>query len=67
MVGAPDAEVEFWVSLVRRLLADQHPDLADLPLGESYEGWDNFSLRLGDSLLVRLPRRAMSAEMSAVE
>jgi aminoglycoside phosphotransferase (APT) family kinase protein len=57
-VTAPNAEVEVDEALVRRLLNEQHPDLADLPLRPLEHGWDNVSWRLGDELLVRLPHRA---------
>lgn len=43
--------------LVRRLIAGQFPQWRDLdvrPLAES--GWNNHTLRLGEDLLVRLPR-----------
>ncbi len=63
----PAAEVPVSVELVRRLLADQHPDLAGLPIEVLANGWDNLVCRLGDELLVRLPRRAMSAELVAHE
>lgn len=53
----PEAEVEVTEELVRALLADQHPDLAPLPLRPVGSGWDNAILRLGDDLVVRLPRR----------
>lgn len=51
-------EVEIDEALVRRLVAAQYPDWADLtlealPLG----GTDNAIFRLGDKLSVRLPRR----------
>ena len=49
------------VPLVRRLLEEQYPELAMLPLAILAEGWDNRLFRLGDALLVRLPRRAASA------
>jgi aminoglycoside phosphotransferase (APT) family kinase protein len=49
--------------LVTALLADQHPDLAGLRLGERVEGWDNVTFRLGDTLAVRIPRRAMAAPL----
>lgn len=42
--------------LVRALLRDQHPDLADLALRDVDGGWDNRMWRLGDDLAVRLPR-----------
>lgn len=45
-------------SLVRRLLAAQHPDLATREIRPAGEGWDNAMFRLGDDLAVRLPRRA---------
>ena len=56
-MGAPEAEVELSVELVRSLLAEQHPDLAHLPLTEVASGWDNVVFRLGDDLAVRVPRR----------
>ncbi|MBK8323024.1 MAG: aminoglycoside phosphotransferase family protein [Betaproteobacteria bacterium] len=45
------------------LLAAQHPDLARLPLSLLDEGWDNAMFRLGEGLVVRLPRRAASVAM----
>jgi aminoglycoside phosphotransferase (APT) family kinase protein len=48
---------------VRGLLEAQHPDLARLTLRASGHGWDNVLFRLGDDLLVRLPRRAASAPL----
>ena len=57
----PAAEIDVDPPLVRRLLAEQFPDLADLPLAPLANGWDNAVLRLGDDLVVRLPRRAMAA------
>ncbi len=57
----PAAEVEVSADLVRRLLADQHPDLARLPVEFLANGWDNELYRVGDRLLARLPRRALGA------
>lgn len=59
----PVAEVEVDVQLVRRLLRDQHPDLADLTITECSSGWDNFIFRLGESYSVRMPRRAAAAQL----
>jgi aminoglycoside phosphotransferase (APT) family kinase protein len=42
--------------LVRTLLKEQHPDLADLELKEVVGGWGNQMWRLGDDLAVRMPR-----------
>jgi aminoglycoside phosphotransferase (APT) family kinase protein len=49
--------------LVRRLLVDQHPDLATLPLRLVANGWDNDLYRLGDDLVVRLPRRRVAVPL----
>jgi aminoglycoside phosphotransferase (APT) family kinase protein len=57
------AEVEIDTALVSNLLAEQHPDLAHLPLHAVDAGWDNAIFRLGDRLSVRLPRRAMAAPL----
>ncbi len=59
----PAAEVEISEDLVRRLVAEQFPDLAALPLAMMANGWDNVLFRLGDALVVRLPRRAPAAEL----
>ena len=59
----PAAEVEVSADLVRRLLADQHPDLARLPVEFLANGWDNELYRVGDRLVARLPRRALGAEI----
>lgn len=48
---------------MRQLLREQHPDLSELTLSDSVEGWDNHMFRLGDELAVRLPRRTASAEL----
>ena len=50
----PAAEVEVSADLVRRLLADQHPDLARLPVEFLANGWDNELYRVGDGLVARL-------------
>ena len=51
-------ELHIDAALVRRLLAAQFPDWADLPLEPvSPRGTDNRLFRLGDELVVRLPCR----------
>lgn len=62
-LNVPAAEVDVTDGLVRRLLADQHPDLADRSLHLVANGWDNMIFRLGDDLVVRLPRRQAAAEL----
>lgn len=63
----PPAEVEVDEKLVRDLLREQHPDLADLPLKLVANGWDNAIYRLGEELSVRLPRRQLGADLVAHE
>ncbi|GIH64589.1 aminoglycoside phosphotransferase family protein [Microbispora siamensis] len=55
-------EIEITAELVRDLLRDQHPDLADRPLRLGARGWDNQLWRLGDDLAVRLPWATRSAD-----
>ena len=59
----PSAEVDVGPAVVRALLAEQCPDLVELDLVELAYGWDNAIFRLGDELTVRLPRRALAAEL----
>ena len=54
-------EVPVDESLVRSLLKAQRPDWADLSLSPAGAGTDNTMYRLGDELLVRLPRTADKA------
>src|SRR4051812_13779060 len=61
MTNMPAAEVDVDETLVRRLLAEQCPDLAGRPLRLAAFGWDNVVYRLGDDLGVRLPRRQIAA------
>ncbi|WP_062290638.1 phosphotransferase [Demequina phytophila] len=58
--STPAAGIAVGPALIRTLLERDHPDLATLPLGEAYEGWDNVTVRLGDELAVRVPRRALA-------
>jgi aminoglycoside phosphotransferase (APT) family kinase protein len=59
----PAADVDVSTDLVRRLLAAQQPDLAHLPVQLLANGWDNVLCRLGEDLMVRLPRRAQAATL----
>ncbi|HEV3360985.1 MAG TPA: phosphotransferase [Pseudonocardiaceae bacterium] len=49
-------EFRFAQGLVRALLREQHPDLADLDLRDVAGGWGNQQWRLGTELGVRMPR-----------
>ena len=59
----PPAEVTIDLALVRALIQEQHTDLAHLVLSDIGEGWDNRLFGLGDDLVVRVPRRAISAAL----
>ena len=57
-----EGELEISASLVARLLREQCPEWADLPLRRvNHSGTDNAVFRLGDDLLVRLPRIGWAA------
>ena len=45
-------------TLVRRMVAAQFPQWANLPVGPAVIGWDNRSFRLGEHMIVRLPSAA---------
>ena len=57
----------FEQGLVRALLREQHPDLADLDLRDVEGGWDNQQLRLGPDLAVRLPRSERAPDLLRIE
>ena len=63
----PPAEVLIDDDLVRRLLRTQHLDLASLPLARFAEGWDNVTFRLGEAMLLRIPRRDIVGRQIVLE
>src|ERR1700722_18934561 len=63
----PLADALVTLELARDLLCDQHPDLAHLAIELAENGWDNAVMRLGDDLALRLPRRAVAAQLLANE
>jgi aminoglycoside phosphotransferase (APT) family kinase protein len=63
----PPAEVEVTPALLRGLLAEQHPDLAELLVTVLANGWDNVVFRVGGDLLARLPRRELGARLVSHE
>ncbi len=62
-VSTPPAEVTVTPDLVRELLREQHPDLAELPVTAVSHGWDNSLFTLGESLCARMPRREAAARL----
>ena len=65
--GASPPEVPIDEGLVRRLLAAQHPDLAALSVTRFGNGWDNEIFALGESMLVRMPRREQAVPFARHE
>ncbi len=63
----PDSDARLDASQVHALVAEQHPDLAELTLGPAIEGWDTVVHRLGPHLAVRIPRHAAAAAHAGVE
>ena len=61
------ADFRYDQDLVRALLREQHPDLADLELRDVDGGWGNQQWRLGEELGVRLPRAEGAPELLRVE
>lgn len=61
--GTPESEAIIDESLLRRLLADQMPELAEQPIALLGEGWDNVSYRVGRERVVRMPRRQIAAAL----
>ena len=62
MTQSPPDHAAVDAGLVRRLVDEQHPPLAGLPVVYAAVGSDNHVFRLGDRHAVRLPRHARSAE-----
>ena len=61
-------ELDIGEELVRGLLGEQFPEWGGLPLrGIEPAGTDNASVRLGDALSVRLPRRRGPTEPGSKE
>lgn len=58
-----DDELDIDETLVRRLLAGQFPSLSGLPLKPVGAGTAHVMMRLGDDLVVRLPRMAGSTDV----
>jgi aminoglycoside phosphotransferase (APT) family kinase protein len=63
VMGTPASDLEIDGNLIYRLLAEQHPDLAHLPIYPVDVGWDNAMFRLGEQFCVRLPRRKAAASL----
>ncbi|MFE3174132.1 aminoglycoside phosphotransferase family protein [Amycolatopsis sp. NPDC059090] len=60
-------EIVITADLVRDLLREQHPDLAELAIREVPGGWGNQMWRLGDDLAVRVQRMDPTPELQLKE
>ncbi len=67
VMDGPPGAIQVDLELVEVLLAQQHPNLATLPLRPAECGFDNYMFRLGESYAVRLPRSAAAARLVANE
>jgi aminoglycoside phosphotransferase (APT) family kinase protein len=67
VMEGPPGDIQVDVDLIEVLLAQQHPNLATLPLRPCEHGFDNFMFRLGESFAVRLPRSIAAARLLANE
>jgi aminoglycoside phosphotransferase (APT) family kinase protein len=67
VMDGPPGEIQVDIELVEVLLAQQHPNLASLPVRAAERGFDNFMFRLGESFAVRMPRSAAAARLLANE
>ncbi|MFC4717431.1 hypothetical protein ACFO7V_14980, partial [Glutamicibacter bergerei] len=63
----PAAEVSIDRALVRELICAQASQWSGRTLTYLATGWDNEVYRLGDDLLVRLPRRALAEKIGHKE
>lgn len=55
-LGERSERVDIDVSLVRRLILEQFPEWASLPIKPvEFSGWDNRTFHLGDDMTLRLP------------
>lgn len=61
-LGPPPARVVVQVEQVRRLVEEQFPEWAGLPVAPVPDGgWDNCTFRLGEDMVVRLPTASQYA------
>lgn len=62
-IKEPEKEVLINEKLVQELILKQYPSVKHLPITFLNSGWDNDNYKLGNSLLVRLPRRKLANEL----
>jgi aminoglycoside phosphotransferase (APT) family kinase protein len=63
VAGRRGSEADIDEILIARLLQEQAPRLAGLPAVKVRDGWDNAVWRLGDSLAIRITRRAVAVDL----
>ncbi len=61
--GIPPAEVDISPALIQQLLREQFPEHAEKDIWYLSAGWDNDMYRVGNELMVRIPRRFIAVEL----
>ncbi len=59
----PTAEIEIDEQLAQALISEQFPELAHNKIQFVASGWDNTNFKLGTDYVLRIPRRAIGAEL----
>jgi len=59
----PEAEIRIDKALVGSLIRSQFPKYADLSISKFANGWDNETYRLGEKMIIRLPRRSVAVPL----
>ncbi|RNC84438.1 MAG: aminoglycoside phosphotransferase family protein [Balneola sp.] len=67
MTAYPNSDLNIDEELVQSLIDSQFPEFSELSLKLVGSGWDNQNYKLGDQYLVRIPRRALGAELITYE
>lgn len=67
IIKDPKAEVKIDRRLIQQLINTQFPSLSNLPITFLDAGWDNENYRLGDTYIIRLPRRKIAIDLLANE
>lgn len=62
-MSIPEPDIEIKKELAIQLIHDQFPEFSKLKISFLSNGYDNANFQLGDSHLIRLPRRSVGAEL----
>lgn len=59
----PTNDISITESQLRKILDAQFPEYASFEISLLTSGWDNMLFRLGDELIIRIPRRKLGAQL----